>query len=418
MRETETKAKKRPDTALISLLLFMALGYLLLHDLMGGTLLQHCDWDSYTLQAMAWREGRMDLGQNYDWLELAIFEGKYYVSFPPLPSVLMLPLTFLFGYNTPNNLVLLLLTMGCAAAAYRLARLSGLRPFDGAVAALLLTWGSNLMWMSMQGGVWFLAQGLNMLLLLLSALAAAGNRRGLAYLCVALSVGCRPFSAVAFLPLFLWFYQKDRQKGKGFLPTATGQWKAWIPVVLVAAALMWYNYARFGSTLEFGHNYLPEFLESEKGQFDPSYIGENLLRILRPVTLGEGLALEYPVFDGFLFFVANPFFLWMFVRIYRNLRAKAFDPVRVGLLAAQALNLVLLCAHKTFGGWQFGARYTCDLLPMALCYVCLSPPAPQRAGGEPLMAGAAPLRWWEKAVAVFGVAFNVYGALAMTFLHG
>mgnify|MGYP003302259415 CR=1 FL=1 len=53
-------------------------------------------YNSYALQADAWRQGRLDLGQNYTWLELAIYEGKYFVSFPPFPSYLLFPLTFLF----------------------------------------------------------------------------------------------------------------------------------------------------------------------------------------------------------------------------------------------------------------------------------------------------------------------------------
>ena len=37
-------------------------------------------YSSYVLQACSWLEGRLDLGQDYPWLELAIYEGKYYVS--------------------------------------------------------------------------------------------------------------------------------------------------------------------------------------------------------------------------------------------------------------------------------------------------------------------------------------------------
>ena len=42
-------------------------------------------FNSFTLQACSWLKGRLDLGENYPWLELAIYEGKYYVSFPPFP---------------------------------------------------------------------------------------------------------------------------------------------------------------------------------------------------------------------------------------------------------------------------------------------------------------------------------------------
>jgi len=33
--------------------------------------------------------------------------------------------------------------------------------------------------------------------------------------------------------------------------------------------------------------------------------------------------------------------------------------------------LFLLLLHRTFGGYQFGARYTCDLLPYAALYLAL-----------------------------------------------
>ena len=38
-------------------------------------------YNSYALQADSWRQGRLDLGQDYPYLELAVYNGKYYVSF-------------------------------------------------------------------------------------------------------------------------------------------------------------------------------------------------------------------------------------------------------------------------------------------------------------------------------------------------
>ena len=53
------RRRRAADTTLLCMLGFMAFGYLLLHDLFGGTLLSHSAWDSYTLQAMAWRRGSL-----------------------------------------------------------------------------------------------------------------------------------------------------------------------------------------------------------------------------------------------------------------------------------------------------------------------------------------------------------------------
>ena len=166
---------------------------------------------------------------------------------------------------------------------------------------------------------------------------------------------------------------------------------------------MWYNYVRFGNPLEFGHNYLPEFLEAPDGQFHLSYLLENLRNILlRPVTINASGRLEFPYFNGFLFYVANPLYLLLFIQVFRDGRARHMDLLRWALLIAIVLELLLLCVHKTFGGWQFGARYTVDMLPMVLGYL--------------LLQKDRPLRFHEKAIGLFAIAFNLYGALAMTFL--
>lgn len=404
MESLKRKNTRVFEPELVYMLLIMLFGYVLLHDLLGGTLLGHSYWDSYTLQALAWRKGMLGLGQNYEWLELAVYNGDWYVSFPPLPTLVMLPLTFVFGENTPNNLVMVAYAMLTAALAYRLLRHGGTAPAASAFTALFYVWGSNMLWMSTNGGVWFQAQALNMLLLTWAVYAAMRERRVLAYALVALAVGCRPFSLVAFLPLFAYFYAQDRAAGKGFFKTALLQAKCFVLPVLVAAAYMWYNYARFHSPFEFGHNYLPEFTESPKGQFSLSYVPQNLYNLfLRPVAMDLRLRLKFTFFDGFLFYVANPMFLLVMIRTVGDIVKKRMSAFKLSLLAAMLVNILFLCMHKTLGGWQFGARYTVDMLPLALFYLAHGAPyAPKRH---------------ERFIGVLGILFNAYGALAMTFLY-
>ena len=395
--------KRQRIQYLWGMLALMLLVYILLHDLLGGTLFAHEPLDSYTLQALAWREGRLSLGQDYPWLELATYQGDWYVSFPPFPSVVMLPLTYLFGENTPNNLLIILYAMGTAALAYLCLCRRGVKPPAAAFLGLFYVLGSNMCWMSTSGGVWFQAQALNMLLLTGCLLAALDGYRVASYALVALAVGCRPFSICAFLPLFVYFYQADRKAGL----SPWGCLKKQLPCLILPACIgggdMWYNYVRFGNPLEFGHNYLPEFLEAPDGQFHLSYLLENLRNILlRPVTITAGGRLEFPYFNGFLFYVANPLYLLLFIQVFRDGRAKHMDGLRWALLLAMAAELLLLCVHKTFGGWQFGARYTVDMLPMVLAYL--------------LLQKDRPLPFHEKAIGLFAIAFNLYGALAMTFL--
>lgn len=389
------------DTGMLCIPALMLLGYIFIHMLFGGTLLSYNCWDSYSLQAMSWLSGRLDMGKNYEWLELAVYNGKYYLSFPPLPSVVMLPFVLLFGEKTPSNLVSALYGIFTAMIAYKILKKAGMKRGGAVFFAIAYVWGSNMLWLSTSGGVWFLAQGLNMLLLTACVYFAQQKMRVAAYAMAALAVGCRPFSVCMFLPLMAYFYTAD--KDRPMADRIGGQIRSLIIPAFIALCYMLYNYVRFGNVLEFGHNYLPEFTESEKGQFSLSYILPNLYNLLlRPVTLRADLTLEYPLFDGFMFYIANPMFLIWFAAVVKDVRQKKLDAVRLCIVIAVLIELLLLCAHKTLGGWQFGARYTVDMLPMALMYLLLKKDEP---GGISAFIMAA------------GMMFNLYGALAMTMLH-
>ena len=389
------------DTGMLCIPALMLLGYMFMHMLFGGTLLSYNCWDSYSLQAMSWLSGRLDMGKNYEWLELAVYNGKYYLSFPPLPSVVMLPFVLLFGERTPSNLVSALYGIFTAMIAYKILKKAGMKRGGAVFFAIAYVWGSNMLWLSTSGGVWFLAQGLNMLLLTACVYFAQQKMRVAAYAMAALAVGCRPFSVCMFLPLMAYFYMAD--KDRPMADRIRGQIRSLIIPAFIALCYMLYNYVRFDNVLEFGHNYLPEFTRSEKGQFSLSYILPNLYNLLlRPVTLRADLTLEYPLFDGFMFYIANPMFLIWFAAVVKDVLQKKLDAVRLCIVIAILAELLLLCAHKTLGGWQFGARYTVDMLPMALMYLLLKKDEP---GGISAFIMAA------------GMMFNLYGALAMTMLH-
>ena len=83
------RSLRRDKTPLYLVGAMLAL-WALLHLLMGGDWLKSffgpSFYNTYTRQALAWREGLLHLPEDVPYLELAIYEGEYYVSFPPLPS--------------------------------------------------------------------------------------------------------------------------------------------------------------------------------------------------------------------------------------------------------------------------------------------------------------------------------------------
>lgn len=112
--------------ALAGSLTLFGFAILLFHSLAGGTLLAQNPYDSYLLQAQNWLEGSMAIqnGEQYPWLELAIFNEEYYLSFPPVPSVLALPWA-LWGGVVPSNLIAALYGLAVAAGVYLLFWQSG-----------------------------------------------------------------------------------------------------------------------------------------------------------------------------------------------------------------------------------------------------------------------------------------------------
>lgn len=395
-----TDSRRFDRVAFGGMLLALALGYGLLSLLTDRMLFAHNARDSYTLQALNWLHGRLFIenGEAYPWLELAIYDGRYWCSFPPVPAVVMLPLALIFGEATPNTLLVGVYGLVCAALAFRLMRALGRGAWASAFWAVFLVWGSNMLWMTTNGGVWFQAQALCMALSLGGCLAAVQGRKGWSLFLLALAVGCRPFTAV-FLPVFVIVFAWRERTNGGFWRALWRQARFCLGALAVAAALMAYNYARFGDPLQFGHDYLPEFLRTEEGQFSLSYLWPNLRRIaLEPIPLENGLP-QLPMFDGFLFYIANPLFLVLFYEQLRAVITRRADLGGVLLTLALAAELVLLCMHRTFGGWQFGCRYTCDLLPFALLYI-----------GQKGKAKPGPALW---ALGAFAVALNVYGVFYM-----
>ena len=362
-------------------------------------LTQHSAHDSYTLQAMVWRSGHIALPENYDWLELAFYKGRYYVSFPPFPTVPMWVLTFLFGANTPSMLVNFLMLLGSYTVGYAIARERG--QSDGMAAAFAAFWvvGCNLLEVSLYGGVWNMAQGMAFLLTMLAAYGTLKPRGawGMAGpLCLACAVGCRPFQAV-YVPVVLWaLWQGRRVPGEPLCATLRRVCPALIAPALMACAYAAYNWVRFDNPLEFGHNYLPEFIEAEQGQFSLAYVGQNIANILRLPAFENG-RLRFPAAYGFAFYLCNPLFLLAAARVLETLarkrRLEAFEGL---LLACAGVHFFLLLLHKSFGAWQFGTRYLIDLLPML---------------GLLALYAKKPIRVWEGFVMLWGVAFNVYGGL-------
>ena len=374
--------------------------YAALHFLLGTAPFAPSCYNSYTLQAMAWREGRISLGVNYPHLELAVFQNDWYVSFPPVPSVVQWVLTFFFGLNTPDGLLVKLYPLvGCLACCLALKR-AGLSPSRAGAWAFFLIYGSCLFPITLDGGVWYQAQTLGLALSMGAAAAMFSGRPTLACALYALSVGCRPFNVCLGPVLLAMYITKCRQKGLAFGSALKRLLPGLAAGLAIACAYGAYNYARFGNPLEFGHTYLPEFQRSPTGQFSLSHAAQNISRFFFGLPFyhtEQGWQVEK---FGFSMFLSNPVFLLLFAWAAEDLWKKRLTLPQGAALLLFFLHLFLLLLHRTFGGYQFGARYTLDLLPYCLIYRLCA--ANQRG-----------LRLYEGLALSLGMVLNLVGAFLL-----
>ncbi len=207
----------------------------------------------------------------------AYYNGRYYVYFGIVPCLLFqLPFEAITGIQNlayvPCMVILgLVFLLSCFGVMGQVVRRWFPQTSSAAyllsVAALLL--GSQLYNLLERPyiyeyvivcGAAFLMLGLWLWLMAAATPLEHGGvlslRLGLGSLCIALVAGCRPqmeVFALLALPIF-W----NRYITRGRLRSRAGVRDAVVfllPVVLVAAGLMWYNYARFGSPFDFGANY-------------------------------------------------------------------------------------------------------------------------------------------------------------------
>lgn len=355
------------------------------------------NYKSYLLQAQAWLRGETCLDRNYEYLELAIYNGNYYVSFPPVPSLPMLLYTLIWGDDVPGGIIQqVYIAIACLIVLSEIAR-SKRMPLRETIAwAMLLCFGSAMLPITLVGGVWYEAQILAFLFSVSAIVLIRRDHPLPACLCYALSVGCRPFS-VALGPVLLAMYIDDaRMQGKSFAQGFIRLIPGLIAGLAVAACYAIYNYIRFDNPLEFGHNYLPEFTRSEHGQLSLAYVSQNWRTLFfgPPLSIHEG-SITINQF-GFSMFLSCPIFICNALWLLKDIFHRRLTPAKLLIVLMCAANLFLLLMHRTLGGHQFGARYALELVPMCFAWYLISPERNK-------------LTRWEAVLMVFGLFFNFLG---------
>lgn len=330
--------------------------------------------------------------------EVATSRGvTWYMSFPPLPTLLMVPSAVLSGRGgndvIPTLLIAALILPLTLLLLRRLAAagLSTRTTRDDLWLVGVLAFGSVLFFSAIQGKVWYTAHVVGVALALVYAWASIEAKRpliaGLAFGAAALTR-----TPMAFMfPLFV--FEAWRMAG--------GDRKQLVRTLLVFAAPaagfaiagMIYNAVRFGSPIEFGHTFLEVRQQAQIEQWGLAsyhYLARNLAVAftLLPELPGRAPWIQIGG-HGLALWVTTPLLLYV-------LWPREKPPIHRALWITVACVALPSLFYQNSGWVQFGYRFSLDYMIFLVMLIAI--------GGRPLGKLA-------KTLIVLGVVINLFGAL-------
>ena len=357
--------------------------------------------DYFVRLAAAFLHGHVYLTDHPSWLsELIPHDGVYYVPYPPMPAVLLMPFVAVFGPGFPQQVASCLFAgLGVGLVWVMLARLE--TPFPTrAVLTAVFGFGTVLWYTSVTGTAWYISHSAAIMLSVAAAVVALGRRRpwlaGLLLGCATLARLPVALGAPFYLAMLLglgWPPRVERRELGAISRTivAFGIGLA-IPMLFYSA----YDLARWGSPLDYGYTSIPGVLQEpyySNGIISITYIPRHLYAIfLRSWNFVDHPPWLQPSWWGLSLFLTTPLFLWL-------AKARRSDPRTWWAAIGIGLTLIPIITHGNIGFTQFGYRFSLDFQP--LLFVVL---AGVFARGMPRLAIAA---------AIASIAINLYGLWAI-----
>lgn len=390
--------------------------------LAGDRLTTHTPYNHYALMADAWLHGRHDLGGQppaYAGMnDFALFEGKWFISFPPFPSILMLPLVKLAG--SPENFrdgqfIVWLAGLGPALLFLVLEKLrrtarAERTETENLRLALLFAFGTVYFFTAVQGTVWYSAHVVGVALAALFVLFALDAERPvLAGWMLGFMFLTRPTTALTGAFFLVEASRVVREKHASD-PKALARLLVQVaaPVAACLAFAAWLNHARFHtwSPSAFGHEHLQVGWKTRIdrwGLFSVHFLPRNLSVMLaslpwKPLPTAHvplevlGMTFRVPHWmisgHGLALWFTSPFYLWL-------VRPKRVDWLWAAAAAGAIGPLVMNLLYQNSGWFQFGYRFSNDYAIFLFVLLAASVPRMGRA---------------FYAAAAFAIAVNFFGA--------
>jgi len=324
--------------------------------------------------------------------EIVPFNGSYYVVYPPMPAVLLLPFVALFGTSFNQGLMSVFLACLAVAATWLMLKKTGANGNKAIWLTALFGFGTCFWFTVVVGSAWYIEHVSAVLFLTLAITLALYKKSPFL---TGLLLGFAFLSRLPVILSFPFFLLLIYEQNSGWKPRLKQATYFVIGLSIIVGVYELYNFGRWGVFSDLGYSLIPGIQQDPSftsGIFSLSYIPRHIYAIL---FQGPILLNSFPYFKpnwmGLGLFFTTPAFLYIFKGPWNKLSKYA-------ALAVICI-LPILITHGTVGFTQFGYRFSLDFTPFLMLLV---------AKGMKENLG-----WQEKALIILSVLVNLWGVVSI-----
>lgn len=324
--------------------------------------------------------------------EIVPFNGNYFVVYPPMPAVLLLPFVALFGTAFDQGLMSVFLACLCVAATWLMLKKTGVNGNKALWLTALFGFGTCFWFISSVGSSWYIEHVVAVLFLTLAIILALAKKNPFL---IGVLLGFAFLSRLPVILSFPFFLLLIYEQNATWKPRFKHAAYFLVGLGILVGVYELYNFGRWGVFSDLGYSLIPGIQQDPyftNGIFSLSYIPRHIYAILfqGPILLGNFPYFE-PNWMGLGLFFTTPAFIYIFKGPWNRLSKYA-------ALAVVCI-LPILITHGTVGFTQFGYRFSLDFTPFLLLLT---------AKGMRDNLG-----WKEKALIILSLLVNLWGVISI-----
>jgi hypothetical protein len=322
--------------------------------------------------------------------ELVNYGGNYYVVYPPMPAIILLPFVAIWGTSVDQSLMSIALGSLCCSVIWLMLTKTGVKGSKVLWLTALFGFGTCFWYTAAIGSAWYIEHVTAVLFLTIAIVLSLYKKNDFF---VGLSLGCAYLARLPTILAFPFFLLLTYERNDTWKPRLKQMAYFFIGLAIPVVLNALYDYARYQTFLDVGYTLIikgdPNYT---MGLFNLAYVPRNIYALL---FQGPILLNVFPYFKpswmGLGLFFTTPAFLFIFKGPWNKLTKKA-------ALAVLCI-LPILITHGEVGYTQFGYRFSLDFTPFLMLLA--------------VKGMSEKLGWQEKGLIILSILVNLWGVVAI-----